>query len=97
MVTFQWDDRKAVSNERKHGVNFFEAASVFDDPLAMSIADTEHSTMEEARFIIIGKSSTGRLVVVVYAHSVQESGDEVIRIISSRRATAAERKVYTNG
>ena len=97
MVTFQWDDRKAVSNERKHGVNFFEAAGVFDDPLAMSMVDTEHSTIEEQRWIIIGESSTGRLVVVVYTHSVKESGDEVVRIISSRKATSGERKVYTSG
>ena len=54
MVTFQWDDRKAVSNERKHGINFFEAASVFDDPFAMSVVDALHTTIEEERWTTSG-------------------------------------------
>ncbi len=97
MVTFQWDDRKAIANEREHGVNFFEAASVFDDQLAMSFVDAKHTTIEEERWIIIGRSSAGRLIVVVYTHSHETPDEEVIRIISSRSATPSERKVYTNG
>ena len=95
MITFEWDDRKAISNERKHGVNFFEATSVFDDPLALIVPDAQHSTPEEERWITSGRASSNRLLVVVYTHAYKKENDELIRIISSRPATAAERKEYT--
>ena len=85
---FEWDEAKALLNEHKHGVGFDEAATVFADPLSLTIADDAHSD-EEDRFVDIGASSNGRLLVVVYTEH-----DENIRIISCRPATRAERRTY---
>ncbi len=87
-LRFVWDVRKATANERKHGVGFLEATTVFDDPLSVTIPDPAHS-VGERRFLLLGTSSQQRLLVV--AHS--ESG-ESIRIISARRAGRRERRVY---
>jgi len=88
MLQFEWDPAKAESNLKKHSVDFGEAATAFGDPLSLTIPDPEHSLGEE-RFILIGVSYRSRLVVVAHA----EDGD-VIRIISARSATAAERRAY---
>ena len=90
-MDFQWDVAKARANLRKHGVSFDEAASAFFDPLAVSGNDPDHST-DEDRFITFGLSSRGRLLTVV--HTVRT---ESIRIISARRATRTERKLYEEG
>lgn len=82
---FEWDDDKAAVNERKHGVNFAEAATVFDDPLAAVFADPEHSD-DEDREIIVGYSQRDRLLVVSYT-----SRPPNLRIISARRASSKER------
>jgi uncharacterized DUF497 family protein len=87
-LRFLWDPRKAVSNERKHGVGFREATTVFDDSLSVTIPDPDHSVDEE-RFLLLGVSNRRRLLVV--AHT--ERG-ESIRIISARRANRRERQVY---
>jgi uncharacterized protein len=87
-LRFRWDPRKAAANVRKHGVTFEEAATVFADPLSLTIADPDHSG-EEQRFLVLGLSSRRRLLVV--AHS--ERGDAV-RIISARRVTRRERRTY---
>ncbi len=87
-LRFVWDVRKATANERKHGVGFLEATTVFDDPLSVTIPDPGHSVGEQ-RFLLLGTSSQQRLLVV--AHS--ESG-ESIRIISARRARRRERRAY---
>ncbi len=87
-LRFRWDPRKAVSNERKHGVGFREATTVFDDPLSVTIPDPDHS-LHERRFVLVGLSNRARLLVV--AHS--ERG-ESIRIISARRADRQERRNY---
>ncbi len=87
-VRFLWDRRKAASNERKHGVGFREATTVFDDSLSVAIRDPDHSVDEE-RFLLLGLSNRRRLLVV--AHS--ERG-ESIRIISARRANRRERRMY---
>jgi len=87
-LRFVWDPRKARSNQRKHGVGFPEATTVFDDPLSVTISDPDHSA-EEQRFLALGTSNRGRLLVV--AHS--EIGDS-IRIISARRANRRERLTY---
>ena len=84
----EWDDNKASANLRKHGVPFEEAATVFLDPLSITIGDPLHSETEE-RFVIIGESNQKRLLVVAHA----DRGDS-IRIISARLATARERKEY---
>jgi uncharacterized DUF497 family protein len=64
-VEFEWDPEKAVENERKHGVSFDEAATAFGDPLSLTISDPDHSDDEE-RFVLLGESYAGRLVVVVH-------------------------------
>ena len=97
MITFEWNDEKATSNERKHGLTFFEASSVFDDPVSLTISDPDHSTFDEERWITVGQSSAGRILAVVYTPVDVKNDQETIRIISARVATAAERKVYTEG
>jgi uncharacterized DUF497 family protein len=87
-VTVEWDPRKASLNERKHGVAFEEAATVFTDPLSSTIPDPLHSEDEE-RFIIMGQSIQRRTLVV--AHT--DRGD-TIRIISARVANTRERRAY---
>ena len=85
-MRFEWDRAKAEANRRKHRVSFDEATSVFFDPLSMTIADPDHSA-GEGRFITMGNSSKGRLLVVAHV----ERG-AVLRIISARPASASERK-----
>lgn len=85
---FEWSDAKAVSNLRKHRVSFDEAATVFTDPYSITILDPEHS-MEEVRYLSIGTSEKGRVLVVSFA----ERGLN-LRIISCRKATARERRRY---
>lgn len=89
-LRFVWDKRKATANTRKHGVTFEEAASVFGDDLSLTIADTEHSSAEEERFLILGRSSLARLLVVAFC----ERDGDTIRVISARRATQNERLDY---
>jgi len=87
-MEFQWDPRKAAKNMRRHKVSFAEAATVFADPLSVTVADPDHST-EEDRFLIVGQSYRGRLLIVSFA----ERGD-CIRIISARELNRAERRAY---
>ena len=87
-LTFEWDENKANENLKKHGVSFDEAKTVFNDPFSVTIDDPDHS-IEENRYVDIGLSSKGRLIVVSYI----ERNDRV-RIISSRKATKKERKDY---
>ena len=87
-MQFAWDEKKAATNLAKHGVSFEEAASVFGDPLSDTFDDPDHSA-EERRFIIMGMSEKGRMLIV--AHTDE---DEAIRIISARELTSVERKSY---
>jgi uncharacterized protein len=87
-LTFEWDPDKANENERKHGVSFAEAATVFGDPLSITVADPDHS-VGEARFLTIGTSHQLRLLIVAHADR-----DDAIRLITARAATRAERKTY---
>jgi uncharacterized DUF497 family protein len=87
-MEFVWDPNKAQINLRRHDVSFTEAATVFGDPLSTTISDPDHS-FEEERYIIIGTSHRGRLLMV--AHTAQ--GDR-IRIISARPLTRRERRQY---
>ena len=87
-MRFVWDREKASANEVKHGVSFAEAATAFGDPLSITIADPEHS-QDEARFVLLGWSYMGRLLVVVHTER-----DDQIRIISARLATGRERRSY---
>ncbi|MGA2062664.1 MAG: BrnT family toxin [Thermoguttaceae bacterium] len=88
---FEWDDKKAALNLAKHGVSFDEACTVFGDPLAITIDDPLHSEDEE-RFITLGYSHRGRLLVIIFVER-----RENIRMISARLATRRERRDYEEG
>ena len=88
---FEWDQVKASKNRKKHGVSFDEAVTVFADPFSITIPDPNHSA-DEQRFVDIGTSDMGGVLVVIYT----ERGAS-IRIISCRRATRAERRLYEEG
>lgn len=85
-VVFEWDDTKAERNLDKHGVTFEESATVFRDELGRIVADVPHS-VEENRFVLIGRSVAGRILTVVYVER-----DERLRLISARTATSRERR-----
>jgi uncharacterized protein len=87
-VIFEWDSGKARSNRRKHRVSFQEAATVFGDPLSITYPDPDHSALEE-RFLTMGMSTMGRLLLVSHADY-----GESIRIISARVTTQHEREHY---
>lgn len=89
-LRFEWDPEKAASNEKKHGVGFLEAQSVFEDEDALVIPDPDHSQTED-RFIILGRSDKDRALVVVHCFRFEGA---VIRIISARRAGTKEQKPY---
>ena len=87
---FEWDDEKAKKNIKKHGVSFEEAATIFNDPRIATISDPDHSE-EEERFVSLGKSFIQRLLSVIHTER-----SERIRLISARKATKTERKIYEN-
>lgn len=87
-MEFEWDENKAAINQKKHGVSFEEAKTVFDNPLALIFDDEEHS-VDEHREIIIGHSRHNRLLLVSYTER-----PNAIRIISARIATRREREDY---
>ncbi|AFZ28701.1 protein of unknown function DUF497 [Gloeocapsa sp. PCC 7428] len=90
-MEFEWNLDKAALNLEKHSVSFQEAATVFDDPLSVTFPDPDHS-LGESRYVIIGVSRFGQLLVV--AHT--DRGKNV-RIISARKATRQERRFYEQG
>ncbi|MCF6219296.1 MAG: BrnT family toxin [Gammaproteobacteria bacterium] len=93
MIEFEWNSRKAISNQKKHGVSFDEAKSVFYDEFAVQFYDSENYELED-RFLILGLSNESRILLI--CHCEQDSGN-VIRIISARKATKNERKLYKGG
>ena len=90
---FEWDPHKARSNYRKHGVRFEEAATIFRDPRALTIFDSEHSEYED-RWITMGISKTGRLLIVCHTFQEENRDSVSIRIFSSRKATRKESDLY---
>jgi uncharacterized protein len=90
---FEWDPVKARSNRAKHGVGFEEAATVFHDPGMLTLCDHEHSA-DENRWITLGISAKGRIVVVCHTYREETSGSVEIRIFSSRKATKQETRQY---
>ncbi len=86
-LEFEWDEEKAAANFKKHRITFEEAKSVFADPFSITIDDPKHS-VEEPRFIDIGTSATGNILVVSYTERKK------IRLISCRKASKTERKIY---
>jgi uncharacterized DUF497 family protein len=93
VYAFEWDPAKAEENTAKHSIAFELAASVFRDPLTLTVYDDEHSEAEE-RWVTLGRAENGRLVVVV--HTFEETGltSANVRIISAREATRRERENY---
>jgi uncharacterized DUF497 family protein len=87
-MEFEWDARKDAANQRKHGVGFREASTVFGDPLATTFPDVDHS-LSEQRFLTIGTSVSGRILGVAHIEN-----QETIRIISARTVTPRERRFY---
>ena len=92
-IRFVWDEWKNRQNQKKHGVSFEEAESVFFDEKAREFFDPNHSD-EEDRFLLVGQSY--RLRILLICHCYRE-GERIIRIISARRATRAERSAYQRG
>jgi len=92
-LKFAWDEKKNRINQRKHGVTFEEAQTVFFDETAIEYFDPEHSKNEN-RFILLGMSIRLRVIIVCYCY---REDDSVIRIISVRKATKKERKIYHGG
>ncbi len=89
-IRFEWDEEKAAVNKRKHGVSFNEAQTVFTDDFSIVKADIEHSDNEE-RWLIIGASNKNRVIIVSFTER-----EDVIRLISARKAIRNERKQYEN-
>lgn len=87
-LRFEWDESKSTANLHKHGVSFEESTTVFGDPQSLTIYDEAHSQQED-RYIDIGLSASGRVLVVVYTER-----NESIRIISCRKATLTEQRQY---
>jgi uncharacterized DUF497 family protein len=92
-LVFEWDDKKAIENKKKHGVTFEEAQSVFFDDQAIQFWDSPHSEKED-RFLMLGLSYKLRILLVV--HCFRET-DSTIRIISARKATKTETLFYPGG
>jgi uncharacterized protein len=90
-MEFEWDEDKAAANLAKHGVSFEEAQTVFADPLYVDFYDPDHSA-EEHRYIIIGESQQGRLLLVSYTERAATT-----RLISAREVTGGEREAYEEG
>ncbi len=93
MLSFEWDENKNRINQKKHGISFDEASSVFYDDLAILFDDPEHS-QEEERFILLGMSEAANVCIVCHCYRASET---VIRIISARKATKKEEERYDRG
>ncbi len=87
-LVFEWDEAKAKANAAKHGVEFEEARTIFNDPHLLTFEDLHHSEHEH-RYLSLGLSSRGRLLIAAHTE-----GDEVIRLINCRAATPRERRAY---
>jgi len=90
-MKFEWDKNKAEKNLGKHRISFDEAKTIFDDPLYVDFYDVDHSA-EEERYLIVGNSNRGRLLIVSYTER-----KDSIRIISAREVTKSEREAYEEG
>lgn len=90
-MEFEWDERKAATNLKKHGVSFHEAGTVFGDTMALTFHDPDHSGIEQ-RFLTFGLSRSDRLLAVSHTDRGRK-----IRIISARLMVKHERKIYEEG
>ncbi|MCL1893394.1 MAG: BrnT family toxin [Holophagaceae bacterium] len=94
MIRFEWDEKNATEHERKHGINFEDAKLAILDPNSITEPDTRFDYTEE-RYRTLGMVANSLLMLLV-AHTIEENGDEVIRIISARKAEPHERRRYDN-
>lgn len=92
-LNFEWDVAKALSNRQKHDISFDLAATIFHDPLMVSIVDKDHREAEE-RWLTLGQAENGKLLVVVHTYCEVDVANAGIRIISARSATKRERRQY---
>ena len=90
---FEWDPHKAYSNNKKHGILFEEAATVFRDPRALTIFDPDHSGHED-RWLTMGFSKAGRLLIVCHTFQEENNDSVSIRIFSSRKGMRKESDLY---
>jgi uncharacterized DUF497 family protein len=95
-LVFEWNENKAKENLRKHKVSFDEAKTIFGDSFVITFPDDFHSN-EENRFISIGISINNRTLLVVHTEQDKAENVIIIRLISSRKATASEREIYEQG
>lgn len=91
-IQFEWDNNKAKLNIQKHGISFEEAATVFEDEEALLRDDPDHSEYED-RFLLLGMSSQANILIVCHCY---RGDDDIIRLISARKATKNEAKQYNN-
>lgn len=94
-MLFEWSSDKAAANLKKHGVSFELAQTVFEDPSHLSVVDRK--TTHEERWVTLGLSTDGRTLLVVHTYVLMDPKDEVVRIISARKATRKEREQYEKG
>ena len=92
-MKFEWDENKNKLNQQKHRVSFEEACYIFSDPFALSMFDPDHSENED-RFVMLGKSRNEYILVVIHTYR-ENDNEEVVRIISARKATKKEKSTYT--
>ncbi len=92
-ISFSWDDRKNIANQKKHRISFEEAQTVFFDEHAIEYYDPDHSESED-RFLLLGHSY--RIRILVLSYTLRKNGKE-IRIISARKATKKEQRAYSGG
>ncbi len=95
-LVFRWDAAKARANLRKHGVSFAEARTLFGDVLLYTVPDEWHSDVED-RYVSIGLSNRGRVLIAVHTEEMQPGNTVIIRIISCRKATRLEQRTYEEG
>ena len=93
MIKFEWDENKNSQNIKKHKIDFTEASTAFLDENGLILEDIEHSSSED-RFLLLGITLKARIVVVCHCYRIYDNDDEVIRIISCRKATANEERQY---
>lgn len=92
---FEWDENKNRQNKNKHDVSFEEAEEVFDDPFHIAVMDKRFDYFEE-RWITIGSTKSKKILVIGHLYYLKEDGEEIIRIVTARRATKKEREQYEN-
>ncbi|MBI5192804.1 MAG: BrnT family toxin [Nitrospirae bacterium] len=92
-MRFEWDEHKNKENIKRHGISFGEAKEVFDDPFHISLLDKRFDYFEE-RWITIGATKDGKIIVIGHLYYMTEDGIEIIRIITARKAAKKEREQY---